>query len=30
MAAILIENVSLLSHKLQIAAAPNEQGPSWS
>jgi hypothetical protein len=26
MAAILIENVSLLSHKLQIAAAPNEQG----
>ena len=26
MAAILIENVSLLSHKVQIAAAPNEQG----
>ena len=26
MAAILIENISLLSHKLQIAAAPNEQG----
>jgi hypothetical protein len=26
MAVILIENVSLLSHKLQIAAAPNEQG----